>query len=336
MPRSLRSFLGLAGLGAALGLLAPAARADEVVLANGDRLTGRLERQGEGFVLRHEVLGALVLGPQALASHPPAPAGPADLVLLAEATAPAPVARDRPAARAAPDVWLVGSCGCEPTAADPCASPWSGHAGLALGLAEGNTEKLDVFADAHVAYARGASKVLGEADYKYGESRGTRTADHWHGKVRYDHAIGPRSYAFAQALFERDELAGQEYRIHGLAGYGRKVWQTRRAELKAEVGAGAVWERYLARARTFSPSAYAGLDFCRRWEDGGELTASLDYLPNLEDHGLSSLILDARYTRPLSGTLDLVIGLRVEHTLEPPAGVEETDLFLNLGLRVKF
>ncbi len=329
----MRSLIGTA-LSLCLALVsARAARADDIVLANGDVLRGRLERQGDGWVLHHAVLGAISLKPDAIQSHQPVLAAPSDLLRLTTHTPPpAPARVERTGI--ATDAWLTSDCGCEPK--DPAACPWSGHAGLALSLAEGNTEKFDIFADVHVAYERGPSKVLGELDYKYGESRGERTADHWHGKLRYDHAINALSYAFVQTLFERDEVAEQDYRIHGLVGYGRKLYRTKVSELKAELGGGVVWERYSGRKETADPSAYLGLDYCHKWADGSALNAGIDYLPNLNNYDLTAVIFDARYTKPLSGKLDLVVGLRIEHTIDPPGAVEDTDLFLNVGIRVKF
>lgn len=227
-----------------------------------------------------------------------------------------------------------GDCGCKPP--DPCAGPWSGEIGAAFSLESGNNDLFDLHVDAKAAYTRGPSTWSGKVDYHYGEREGEETADHWHGELRYDHKFTALSYAFAQALFERDEISGQDYRIHGLAGYGRVLWQRKDMELKGEVGGGLVVEKYRGSPETVDPSAYAGLDFCKQWGDGSKLTAELDFLPNLGDWDLTGLTLDVDYSKPLAGKLSLTIGLRIEHILDPPGDRESTDVFFDVGLRWSF
>ena len=184
-------------------------------------------------------------------------------------------------------------------------------------------------------YEQDPWRIENLVQFVYGETSGVRSAENWRTNHRVDRKFSSTAYAFGQLLFNRDELAGLEYRLTPTAGIGRTLFEGNRGFFRAEVGGGAVHEKRLGRAVTTAPSAYLGLDLERTWRDGKKVTADFDFVANLDDVDLSFWTLDTKLLVPVCAWMDLTVGVRLDYVFEPPGGAESLDVLMVVGLNVR-
>ncbi len=347
----------LLGVLALMTVVVPAAHADEVELRNGDRLKGTLTAPPPGSApgsigFTHPLLGRMTFGPDQIArvhrfTMPvPLPSGPTTPYAVAPGPAPQPpvavvMERNTP---------LTGNHHITPQIRDedvahddigapdpePRAGGWSHSLAAALSMSSGNTDTFDLFLNGESRYEGPVMNYEFGLNFHVAEASGDTTAEEWHGKARAEAKVGRRAYYFGEILFDRDELAGLEYRFTGTVGYGRTLIETSRSTFKGEVGLGAIYEKYEGESTTIDPSAFLGLDYEYKFVDDSVFTADFDFIANLGDFDRSFTVLDLLYSRPVCDGLNLTLGLRLEYTFNPPTDAEELDTFLTAGIKYDF
>lgn len=226
---------------------------------------------------------------------------------------------------------VVDACPC-----DPCKSPWSFSAGLNLSAQSGNTETLNLKVDGEVDYDRKPWLWKLGGYFVYGEQSGVRSAENAAVTLRGERYLARRDYLFAQVLYETDDFAALEYRITPVAGYGRVLVKTARTELKGELGGGVAIEKRDLLAETTDPIAWVALHYAQKLLQAATFKADLDVRPNLSDFDRTVSVLDLKLEIPLCKWMDLALGARLRHEVEPPPGLEELDTLLTVGLKVHF
>ncbi len=315
----IRNGIRAACLLAALSCWCDAARADTIVLGNGDVLSGVVEDVGDSLRLRHPVLGTVLIPRSAVTEI----RRDADIPAIAAATETADAA----------DAARVVAPAPKP---EPVEDPWSFEIGVASSSAGGNADHFDIKLDATAIYERDPWLMKVGGTYVYGESDGKRSTETWHGLFRLDRKFGKCAYSFLQVHYDRNELADLQHRFATVAGVGTVLAESRYAELKGEVGAGFTHERRFGLSPMTDPSAYAGLEYVYEGPGKTTLRAKLDFLPNLSDFDLSLTTFDARLDVPLCAELSLSIGVRLDHVIDPPGDIESLDSLIDVGLRAKF
>ena len=223
-------------------------------------------------------------------------------------------------------------------AGEEVCSPWSFEAGAAFSLSQGNSEILDLRLDALIQYERGPWALETGATYVYGETEGSKSAETVRAHARIEREISKQLYVFGSVIYDRDVFADLQHRWTTVGGLGLVIADNGRARLTAELGGGYTFERRFSTGTwTEDPSGYFGLDYeYEHPTTGQKLVLAYDFLPNFGDFDLSQMVFEARFDQPLCAELALSIGLRIDHVLEPPVGVEATDVLLTIGLRAKW
>lgn len=299
----------------------------EVVLGNGDVLAGDVSATSTGYLLRHASLGRLELGREAVR----------EVRWGAARVAPAPTTCDPrllgPEERAQELALLTG--GCDPVPAGCCPS-WKIDLNGAFSVSSGNSESMSfLLGGTAVRKADPWTLTLAAAFLYQTDVNGETSAERWNARARVDRALGGRSYAFGQVIFDRDEPADLEYRITGVAGVGRFLLQCENQELKAELGGGAVHEKRVGLEATTDPSAYLGAHFWHCWPDKRRFAADFEFIPNLNDFDLSVARLILAYEMPISGKFSFVAGLRFDYVIEPAdPTIESLDTLFTLGFKL--
>jgi len=221
-------------------------------------------------------------------------------------------------------------------AAEPPKSPWSRSLGLALSMAQGNSDTLDITADGLAKYERDPWLLSLKAVFAYGEKDGSRSTEALHVTLHAERKLSQRVYVFGNVDYSRDEPAGLVYRWTPVGGLGVVLVKSSSLQVKGEVGGGYTIEKRLGQGETADPAAYLGLDYEKTWADGSKLTLNTKFVPNLGDFDLSVVTWDLKFAKPLSGAIDLTVSLRVDYVFQPPAPSDSTDVLLAVGLRANF
>ena len=189
--------------------LASPARADEVVLANGDRLTG-IAVSLAGGVLTFRTPYATVRIPYADVARLTT-ADPMIAILVDALRGPQPVTVN-------------------------------GGANAGLVTTAGNTEVNNLRLDGDLTARAGVNRYAGSAAVTRAEDRDVETARNWTTAFKYDRFVSERMFLNGNAILTNDRFRDLDLRTALGAGVGYQVLTTPRVKLTADAGLGWVNE----------------------------------------------------------------------------------------------
>ena len=223
-----------------LAAAAPA-RADEVQLKNGDRLTGTTVSLAGGVLTFATPYGDVRL-PWAEVTRLTVEG---QILIAVAGAAPVPVTIE--AATAAGQVTLQPGGIVALADITSLARPQprviiDGGANAGFVNAAGNTEVSSLRLDGDVVARAGANRYTASAAVTRAEDRGTATAHNWSTAFRYDRFVSPRLFFNANTILTSDRFRDLDLRTAIGAGVGYQVLASARASLTADGGLGYVNE----------------------------------------------------------------------------------------------
>ncbi|MFW5910173.1 MAG: DUF481 domain-containing protein [Thiohalospira sp.] len=212
---------------------------------------------------------------------------------------------------------------------EPVEEPtWSAEVELGMVDTSGNTNTNTSNGSARVVHERDYWRHRGEIGALRAREEGVTTAERYTAAAKSDYKFRPRDYVFLALRYEDDRFSGYDYRASEAVGYGRKILDSDRFRLDAEIGGGARQERI-----TDGESDQQGLgrlagDF--RWQLSE--TARFSQTLLLEVDG-------GTYTRSITGLSARVVeslSMRLSHEIrqntDVPPYTEETDTITSVNL----
>jgi putative salt-induced outer membrane protein len=300
----------MAGMAAAFaGLVGGSlAWADEVYLANGDRLTGEVVEATDATVtLKTSAAGTVTIDRAEVARVSP----PEALVSRLAAAPPPP----------------------EPEPADP----WSGEIGAGYSLTTGNTESSQLDGRVAAVWKQAPHEVELKADAVYGSKDEKMNTQKYFQKAKYSRAFGEdaRWTVFAQEEADHDRFADIHGRITPSAGVGYWWLRRERFKLQTELGGGFTHTDY----RTSDTTTEAVL-VPRLYAEAlvGKVKLSEDWTlyPSLSEAGEYRWKSESVAEYPLSATLAARLSLINERNSAAPEGSEKSDTRLVSAIVQKF
>lgn len=337
--------------GVLLGTVTAPAAADELALANGDRLTGTAGRLTAGVLAFEtpwggdlaiawdqvaalttegprrvrladgsELVGAVTTQPSPDEAAPEAARQPLLTVAVAGlATAPAvPL----------PAVEAIGPPG-EPAVA------LGGSLAAGLLASSGNTDTETTYLEGELVARSERNRYSLAASLKESEDGGRTTASRTAGAIQYDHFLSERWYFSSNATFTEDEFQDLALRSTvGLAS-GFQALDTGRTAIAVELGLSHVDENFLDAPDRSFPAGRWSLELAHRLGAGRiELFHRHQGLVGIED--TEDLLLTSRsgVRFKLVQKLVAALQLNLDYDRSPAAGREKEDrtLLLNLGV----
>jgi putative salt-induced outer membrane protein YdiY len=230
------SFIGLLWFHAALG--------DEVVMANGDRLTGRiLQTDPDTVLLETDYAGIITIehsqvrflhhaAAQARTrSVEPPDAGPSTV-----ADEPKPNERQRAAAPPAEESSMPAHAESGKASAFTPGSKLSGRVNLALSSKKGNTDQNEVDIDYEIGYRGGWHRLGSIGEIELDTNRGEIITDNWSTYNRYSRHFPSRWYGGVWLALRHDRFA--DLRLRTLVGpaLGYLAFESEAINLSVEAG----------------------------------------------------------------------------------------------------
>lgn len=322
-----------------LGSLTLPAAADEVVLDNGDRLTGTaLGLAGGKLSFETAYAGKIFI----------------DWVCVARLTAEGPFAvvldddSEIVGPLTAPDderLEVVAEDTGEPIVVDfgrvvALEEPgrpevtYDGSVSASLVSSSGNTDSDNRYLEGRFEARTLKSRYTFAASHKNAEEDGRKTASRSTASLGYDLFFSDSWYLNSNALFTEDEFQGLNLRSSLGVAAGYQVWERPDASLSVELGVSYVNEDFITAPDEDFPAARWALD----WEAplfGAEVGFfhRQQGLLSLEDS--DDLVIQSRTGVGFSLFADFVATVQVSYDWDnsPPAGLEKDDttLLLNLG-----
>lgn len=309
-------------------LLSSSALADQVVLKNGDRLSGKvLEQDAETVVVETAYAGAVKIA----ASH-------VEKVLLdtaaAKTSGPAAVAElhaaPKPAPKPAEPKRLFGG------RHYGIADGWSGNANIGFSYTGGNSENTTMTTGLRAVKSGGVDNLtvyvrsLWNSNRKL-ESHNTTSNAYW-GGARYDRNFNERQFAFGSFDFESDRPKKLNFRSVAGAGLGRHIVKTDRTEIDLLLG-GAWNHTWQAGSNTDSPEALAGNTLKHRFNDRLKVQSSFTLYQNVTDRREFRYILDSTFSVDLTKKIGWFVTVGNRFNNDPVGIADKNDFLFTTGVR---
>jgi putative salt-induced outer membrane protein YdiY len=229
----------------ALLAIASPALADEVLLTNGDRITGTVSSLAGNTLILTTPHGQLKIAWATVAGLVIT-----DPILVTVVGQPAAEVRIRPAD--GPGRVLLDPGGAVALAQIAILArrqpPMTIAGGANAGFLQsgGNTDVNSLRLDGDVAIRRNANRYTASAAVNHAENLGTETARNWNTAVNYDRFLTTRLFLNGNAIFTNDRFRDLDLRTALGAGVGYQVLSTPRTNLTANAGLGWVNENFEA------------------------------------------------------------------------------------------
>lgn len=316
------------------------ARADTVLMTNGDRLSGRVVGlDASSLRLRTDYAGEIPLALDRIAQLDSE--APVTLVLkddsrlaglLGMREGRMSIVRAPGAAAVAVVPGRVGSLeqGIVPTAA------WvfGGRITLGASSSRGNSDVTRGNADGEVVARRGRSRMIVGARGAYARDSGRGTEGNASANGKYDRFLGDKWYAYANSSLEYDPYRDLRLRATAGGGSGYQVLDNARTTLSFEGGVEYVTVQYYDEPDEDFPAGRVALRLDHwLWQDVVQLFARAEGYANLETIERSFVRTQTGLRFPLRKGLLAQAQVNVDWQGDPPPGTKSTDrsVILSVG-----
>jgi len=254
-----------------LFLLDSTVSADELILQNGDRLTGAIVKKTENILIFETAYAGELSIPWNHVRELRAEE-PLTIWLASGETITTKVIENQPDA-----ILLEAEPGASPRTVNPAAvtainpEPWqlgdgfklSGRVNLALQSERGNTDTDELDIDGKIEFRRQQQRVVLDGQLENDRASGEKTTDKWLVTGKYDYSVTPKRYYGAVLYLESDQFADVNLRsgIGPLVGY--RFIESDATNLVAEAGIIRIREDFIDQADNNFWSAYWQIDFDR-------------------------------------------------------------------------
>ncbi len=224
--------------------------ADEIVLKNGDKLTGKVVSMEKGkLVFNTSYAGDITIDwatVKSMKTDAPTALLLSNGTLIKGSVAPAEgdkVVVDTASSLGTPPLDLA-----EVTAVNPKYLPQevklSGRANVAVAARSGNTNTSTYNLNGEVQARTNKSRYTLGGEFNREEDEGRRTVNNGLAYAKYDHFLTKKLYFYANTVFEKDKMADLNLRSSLGVGLGYQVWESHKTNLSLEAGLSYVNEDY--------------------------------------------------------------------------------------------
>lgn len=339
---------------ALLTMLAPGALADEVVLKNGDRLTGEVIRfDGKSLILKSEFAGEVTIqwaGVQQITSdqslHVQSKSGQAAVGTITTSDGKLNIATKTGGMVAVPreDVALIRN-DTEQSTYEQSLNPgfrenWDAGATVSFALTRGNSQSknLALAFNADRKTLHDKLSLYTNSVYATNDAPGavpSTTANAQQGGLRYDHDITPRVFAFVGTDFQADSLQTLDLRSVFGGGLGFHVIKRDTTTLDLLAGMNYTHEKYVTFTRNFA-AATLGDEFMHKLSGSTVLTQSLYFYPDFNNAGEYRTTFNFGTLTKLSKWLGWQNAFGDIYVSNPPLGKKKNDILFTTGLNISF
>ena len=339
--------------------LACAARADTILMKNGDHLTGTIEHSdGKQLTLKTDYAGEITLQVSAVKQI----VSEAAVVVttkdkktvtgklnMEDANLDVGTANAGTVAVPLGDVTMVRS---EPEQAayDHSLHPgftenWNGAATVGFSLARGNSNTTNLAIGFNGTRTTLNDKLLTYATSIYASNdkpgAGGVTADDIRGGARYDHNIASRTFAFGSADYEYNELQFLNLRSIYSAGFGYHAIKQPNMTLDLLLGGNYTRESYSANTSTPAvqrniAGVTTGEDFMRKLGKTTTVNEQFYFYPDLSNTGQYRFAFDLALATKINKWLGWQTTASDRFLSDPIPGTLRNDLILTTGLNFTF
>jgi putative salt-induced outer membrane protein YdiY len=350
-----------------LALPAARAAADEVILHNGDRVTGVVTGITDGKIIIAQtkfgtisaslsdvksVAPASATQPAAKSQATTAPATQASTQPATQpATKPTTQASTQPATQpASQPATQPAAVTTKPVTPPPAAAPvpkpppvkrWSGAVTATALATRGNSESESIRVSIDALRKGDKNTLTLAAAYALGQTEdatgaNTTNIDNWFASAKLDYAFNEKWYNYALVRVEEDNVANLALRVSPGIGVGYRWINKPDRHFNTEMGVSYVWERFDNDGTNEHVALRLAYHYDRKLNDKVSLVHNLEYLPSVEDLGDFNLNADLGLRAQLTENMFGEFKVEWRHDASPAPGADENDLRYTIGVGWKF
>jgi len=211
--------------------------------------------------------------------------------------------------------------------------PWSGNATLGYLATSGNTENSTLNTGFELGYKIGKWQHIATLKAINSSEEDTTTAEAYEVGLKSERNLTDKDFLFGKLDWRKDRFSGFDTQFSQVVGYGRRLINTDKHSLNAEIGAGARQsERQDGTEEdetVFSGGLYYNWAFSETAAFSQDLTTEVG-----ADNTYSESI--TKVSAQLIGNLALVASYTIKHNSDVVAGTEKKDTYTALSLEYGF
>jgi putative salt-induced outer membrane protein YdiY len=315
--------------------------AGEVILKNGDRLTGKILEVKDGVLTLEtdysEPIKLKFESVQKMTSSEPVELHLTNgEVLKGEITTNTmgQVAVSAEPGREAVAVKLDNITALNPPPIEPVR--WKGNINIGGNWQDGNTDTMNISAGALAVRRTDNDRFLINFLYNNSEDSGIRTAENAYGQLKYDYFMNPKWYLYLNVDMLSDEFKDIKFRTSVGPGVGYQIWEEDDKALGLEAGISYTSEDRDVGEDTDWLSARIGANFVYRLFSNVLFTDQFVIYPNLDDSGEYTLRNEAALVTDIGASWAFRLSNIWERNSDPGPVLEQDDFTWILGLQYSF
>ena len=211
--------------------------------------------------------------------------------------------------------------------------PWSGKASMGYLATSGNTENSNLNAAFEIAYEADQWKHSFNALAINASENEETTSEAYEWAAKSERSFSEHDYLFGQLHWRKDRFSSYESQFSQTAGYGRRLLNSDRHKLDAEIGAGARQSELIDGTSQDEFILRGAMKYKFAISDNAEFRQSVAVEAGDENTYLESI---TAVSASLIGNLALVASYTVKHNTDVLPGLEKTDTYSALSLEYLF
>jgi putative salt-induced outer membrane protein YdiY len=223
---------------------------------------------------------------------------------------------------------------------DPPQPPpgWAGSASAGYAMTAGNNDTSTINAAYDLKRDTGGPYLFkSTALLLYGKSEDVTTSDRLSLDGRLERRLNARTSIFGQAQYLRDEFKQIDYLVSPTVGINRILARNDRAELSADGGVGAVWEKNPGLELQTDGAVAAGQKFTYKLTATTELTQKVTALWKMDDFGDALYVFGAGVAASVTAGTQIKIEFLDTYKAKPPSDdVQKNDIATLVSFVYKF
>ena len=213
---------------------------------------------------------------------------------------------------------------------------WKGNITIGGNWQDGNTESMNISLGASAARRTDNDRFLINFLYNNSEENGVRTAENTYGQFKYDYFLSPKWYLYLTVDMLSDEFKDIKSRTSVGPGAGYQIWEEDDKALGLEAGISYTSEDRDMGEDTDWISARIGANFHYRLFSKVLLTEQLVIYPNLDETGEYTLRNEAALVTDIWANWAFRLSNIWERNSDPGPLLEKDDFTWIIGLQYSF
>jgi putative salt-induced outer membrane protein YdiY len=313
------------------------ARADEVVLVNGNVLTGHVIKAEKGTItLTTDYSEPVLIKTSAIKSI--STDGPVEVHLTSGEVLKGKLST------IAGEITVESSEGRKSSAIswdqlksiNPPPVRWSGNVSLGLNSQSGNTKRTSISIGAEASRKTEIDRANFRFLYNYAEDNGKVSARNAFGTLSYDYLFSDRFYGYLALEMLSDRFRDLSLRTTVGPGVGYQVWDYPGRSLSLELGASYVNENHVTGTDDSWMAARAAANFSWKIIDAMTFKDYLELYDRVDKVSKYTFRNEASVTTGLTSSWALKVSNIVEYDGMPAPGIKKADVFWILALQYSF